>query len=130
MVAHMAHAVGDQGRMRRLHHRAAVLVLDEPAAGQAALLVGRVVGAGEDGDHARRALRLRRVDLLDVRAGMGRAQDIGVGLTRPVNVVGVGAAAGEEAEIFLALDRRSDELRHDYLPIAFAPAETAFTMLW
>ena len=110
MIADMAHEIGHQRGMRRLDHGRAVLAVDLPAAGKPALAVGGVIGAGEDGDDARGLLGLGRVDASDLRRGMGRAQDIGVGLAMPVDVVGIGSAAGEEAEIFFALDGGADAL--------------------
>ena len=131
LVADVAHLVRHQRRVRRLHHRRAVLAVDLPAAGQAAFLVGGVVGAGENGDDAGGLLGLALVDLLDGGVGMRRAHDVGVDLPRPVDVVRVVAAAGEEAEVFLAFDGRPDEC-HGALPyfrIACAPARMALTML-
>ncbi len=130
MIADMAHEIGHQRRMRRLDHGRAVLAVDLPAAGKPALAVGGVVGAGEDGDDPGGLLCLARVDASDLRRGVGRAQDIGMGLTMPVDVVGIGSAAGEEAEILFALDGGADALLiHGQLLIARTPACTALTML-
>jgi hypothetical protein len=40
--------------------------------------------------------------------GVGRADEEGVGLTVTIDVVGVAALAGDEAEIFLAEDGSAD----------------------
>ena len=63
---------------------------------------------------------------------MGRAQEAGVGLSRPVDIVGEVAAAGEEAEILHALNAGANSgLAHDTdPPMAWAPARMALTMLW
>ncbi len=91
------------------------------------------VGAGEDSHHAGRRLGLDRVDAGDLGMGVGASEDVGVGLTRAVDVVGVVALAGEKAEIFLAPHRGADPLvtHHTVLPFAMAsaPALMAFTML-
>jgi hypothetical protein len=46
------------------------------------------------------------VDRLDGGVRVRRAHEIGVGLARTVDVVGVAALAGDEANIFLATDGR------------------------
>ena len=114
VVADIAHlALRERGMGARLHRRA-VLGMDHPAADEAADLVGRDVVAGEDRDHARRLQRRRRVDLVDRRMRVRRAQEIGVGLAGTVDVVDVMALAGDEADVFLALDGGADAGRaHD-----------------
>jgi len=107
-VADMAHSVRSQRSVRRLGHGAAVLVLDAPAAGQAADIVLRHVGAGEHGDHAGGFCRPGGIELADLRMGMRRAQDMGIELARAIDVVDVGAAAGEKAEVFLAAHGGAD----------------------
>ncbi len=82
--------------------------MDLPAAGQAADLVGRHVGAGEDGDHAGRLRRGFGVHALDQRVGVRRAQEPRVGLARQVDVVGVAAAAGQEPFVLDPLDGGAD----------------------
>jgi hypothetical protein len=114
--------------MRRLALRRAVLELDHPAAGQGADLD---VLTGENGDHAGRGLRLRRVDGAQRRVRVRAAQIVGMGLVRTIDVVDVISLAGEEAEIFLAAYRRANpRVRHQRPPaIASAPALIALTML-
>src|SRR5262249_37656185 len=121
--------------MRRRLVRLAVLVLDHPAADQAADLgVGRIL-AGEDRHHARHAGRGRGVDALDLRVGMRRAQEVRVGRARKRQGVAITARPGEEALVFLPLDPGANSgLRsHGYTPADFmagAAARMAFTMLW
>ena len=106
MVADIAHLALRQRRMRAGPHRRTVLVVDHPAADQAADLVGRKIIAGES--MARTpgifSAPLRGIDRLERRMGMRRAHEIGVALARTVDVVGVAALAGDEALVFLAAD--------------------------
>ena len=67
-----------------------------------------------DGDDARRRGGGGGVDAGDPRIGVRAAQDIGVELARPVDVVGVGALAGQEAVILAPPDRRSDDAHRPY----------------
>ncbi len=109
-------ALSERGMGARLHRRA-VLGKDRPAADQPADLVGRDVVAREHGDDARRGQGRGGVDALDVRMGVRRAHEIGVGLTVTVDVVGVLALAGDETNVFLALDGCADAGRaHATLP--------------
>ncbi len=108
LVADIAHASDRERRMRRLLHRAAVLELDRPAAGQAADIVLGHVRASEHGDDALGLRGLRRVDRAEICMRMRRAQDVGVQLAGAVDVVGVHAPAGQEAEILLAADGGAD----------------------
>ncbi len=100
LIADMTHTVLAQREMWRLDHWAAILAVDLPAAGNAALVV---IGAGENADDTGHGFCLRRVDLGDLGMGMRRAQDIGIGLARARDVIGIGAAAGQKTKIFLAL---------------------------
>ena len=134
-VADIAHGVDRHHRMRRRLVRLAVLVLDHPAADQAADLgVGDVL-AGEDRDHARHRLGGRGVDALDLGVSVRRAHEVRVGRACERQVVDIAARAGEEAMIFLPLDPGAySGLRgHGYTPADFmagAAARMAFTMLW
>ena len=142
-VADMAHPVGRQHRMRRLDHRRAVLRMDEPAAGQPADAVGREVGGGVDGRDPGCRPRRRGVDAGDPGIRVRAAQDEGVELAGPVDVVGVGALPGQEAVILAPPDRRSDRGHRPYSAaapwtlaggasprITAAPSAIASTMLW
>ena len=91
-------------RKRPCFHRRTVLEIDCHAADMRADLIGDGVLAGEDRDHARRLQRGRRVDLVDRRMRVRRAQKIGVGLARTIEVVDVMALAGDEADVFRAFD--------------------------
>jgi hypothetical protein len=108
--AGLAH--GEDG-MHRLRHRRAVLVVDLPAAGDTAE-VGHV-RPGEDRHHPWHCRSRRGVDGDDARMGMRAAQDGRIGLAGPVDVIGVLAAAGQEAQILLALHAGADafERSHD-----------------
>ena len=88
-VADVAHLADGEHRVRRLRHRRAVLVVDLPAAGQAADAVGRHVGAGIDRDHAGGGLGGCRVDCSEARVRAVGAADDRVELAGPVDVVGV-----------------------------------------
>src|SRR5687768_9196381 len=127
----MAHLALREAGMRRLLHRLAVDVGDQPAARQAAYLgVGEVL-AGKDSDYARGLHRGVGGDFSDLRVCVGGAYERRIGLVRHRHVIGVLAGAGEEAVILLARDARADERGvHNLPPIAFAPAMMLFTMLW
>ncbi len=99
-VADIAHRVDRHHRMRRRLVRLAVLVLDHPAADQAADLGVDQVLAGEDLDHARHLLGRRGVDALDLGVGVRRTQEVGVGRARERQVVDVAAGSGQEALVF------------------------------
>ena len=101
-IADVARLTGGDHRMRRFGHRRAILVVDLPAAGQAADAFSRHVGADEDLDHARRRRRRRDVDPVDRGVRPVGALDEGVELAWPVDVVGVVAFAAKEPDVFLA----------------------------
>ena len=117
VVADIAHlALGERGMGARFHWRA-VLRIDHDAADEAADLVGRDVVAGEDRNDARRFQRRGRVDLVDCRMGVRRAQKIGMGLARTIDVVDVVALAGDEADVFRAFDGGANAGRaHEFSP--------------
>ncbi len=100
-------AMGDR-RVRRHLHLRAVLGGDHPAADEIADLVGGKLGAGEHREHARHGGGRLGVDLPDLGVGMGRAQEIGMGLARTVDVVRVMTLAGDEALVLFAAHRRAD----------------------
>ena len=150
MVADIADLALSERRMSAGLHRRSVLRMDHPAADEAADLVGRDVVAGEDRNHARGFQGGGSVDLLDRRMRVRRAQKIGVSLSRTVDVVDVVPLAGDEANVFAALDGGADAGRaHEFLslemviasgysaalavdmaPISRAPWATALTILW
>ena len=66
------------------------------------------LGAGEHRDHAGHRGRRFGVDRFDRGMRVRRANEIGVSLAGPVDVVGVVALAGDEALIFLAAHRGAD----------------------
>ncbi len=107
-VADMAHLADRQHRMRRLGHRAAVLVVDLPAAGQAADLLGRQIGAGEHRHHTGGRRSRAGVDPVDARVRPVGALDVGIELARAVDVVGIMTAPAQEPNILLAADRGTD----------------------
>jgi hypothetical protein len=63
----------------------------------------REIGRGEYRYHARQRLRLRRVDVLDARMSIGRADQIAVQHARQLQVVHIIAATLSEAHILHAL---------------------------
>src|SRR3954468_13189472 len=73
--------------------RRAVLRVDLPAAGQPADPVRGHVFAGINGHDPRCRGSGGGIDTGDPRIGVRAAQDVGVELSRPVDVVGVGALA-------------------------------------
>ena len=133
-VADIAHLRIGQDRMLRLLHRRAVDAVDEPAARQPAYILELL--AGEDAQHAGCGLRGGDVDLRQPGVRVGAAHEHAVALLRQRDVVGVLAAAGQEAQVFAARHRLADQLLgcvHRALLQAFiaaAPCCTALTMLW
>jgi hypothetical protein len=97
-------AVGQRDVGRRLHRDRHVRHVLEP--------VGRHVGAGQHGEHARHGARRRRVNAGDARMRVRGAHEHRIGLSGQVDVVAVAAAAGEQAPVFLAVQRLADDLRH------------------
>jgi hypothetical protein len=59
----------------------------------------------DHGQDARDGQGFCRVDLLDLRVGIGTPDDIEIEHARELNVVHVGAPASDEARILFALDR-------------------------
>ncbi len=109
LIADMAHLAQRQRRMRPRLHRRAVLGMDQPAADQALDIVGRHIRARQHGDDAGQGQCGRGIDRTDARMGVRTAHERGVALAGFGEVVGVVAAPGDEAEIFLAADRLSDQ---------------------
>ena len=120
-IADMAdHAVG-QHRMRRERHRRAVAVLHRGRARQAADAVGVEVRAGIDRQHARHRPRRRGVDRGDAGGGMRAAQHHALHGAGQGDVIGVGAAALQQARVLDAADGLGKaELRHgaNSLPVS------------
>lgn len=110
LVAHVAHLALREHRVGRLLHRRAVDAVDEPAARQAVHLVGGQIVAREHGQHARMIACRIRIDVLDAGMRIRRAQECRIRLVRLDDVVRVLPGAGQEAEVFLALDGRADQL--------------------
>ena len=108
VIADVAHLVAGQREMRWGLVRLPIPVGDNPAARQGADIVRGHVLAREDGDDTRHGACGIRVDPVDLRVGMRRAQEIGVGLAGPIDVVRVTASPGEKALVFLAQDRGAD----------------------
>ena len=103
--------------MRARLHRRAVLRGDRHATDQAADLVGGDILAGEDRHDAGGGVGLPDVDRVDRRMRVRRTQEIGVSLARTVDVVDVFALAGDETNVFLALDGSAEAGRaHVFLP--------------
>ncbi len=109
-VADMAHHALGQHRMARLGHRAAVLAVDQPAARYAAEPFG--VLAGKNRDHAGRGQGCLRVYAADARMRPVAAQDIGMQLAGPVDVIDVVAVAADKTQILLAPHRGADPVMH------------------
>src|SRR3546814_15925861 len=99
--------------MRPGLHWRAILRRHCPAADQAAQFVGGNVLAGEDSDDAGRFSGGAEVEAFYFCMSMRRTQEIGVGLARAVDVVGVIAVAGDETEVLLATDPLAYALRSE-----------------
>src|SRR5215467_14823827 len=70
--------------------------------------VSQEIAPGEYGKDAPSRHGGRDVDGADVRMSVGRAHHHGIGLAGKIDVVGVTALAGHEAQVLLAADRLSD----------------------
>ena len=106
-------SMGKGGKRARFHWRA-VFEIDCHAPYMRADLVGDGVGAGEHGDYSGGLQCGRSINLVDRRMRMGRTNEKGVGLARTVEIVDVMALAGDEADVFRALNRGANAGRaHD-----------------
>ena len=116
-VADAAHLVGDQQRQERAVALRRAEILRHQVRGHAGELVGSDVGAGEDGEHAGRRLRLRNVDLLDAGVGVRREHVDAEGHAGQHDVVDIAALAYQEALVLDPAHRLSDpELGHGVPP--------------
>ena len=104
-IADMADLARSQDRMHRLAHRLAVAVDDLPAAGNAPETGSLDIGTGENPQHAGHGRRGGRIDGPDPAVRDGRPEKADMGLTVAVDVIGIGAAPGQEADILASLDR-------------------------
>ena len=143
-VADMPHLADRDHRMRRLRHWRTVLVVDLPAARDAAHALGRHVAADEHPHHARCRRRGGRVDAVDRGVRAVGPLDVGVKLAGPVDVVCIVALAAQEANVLLAANGCADAFEsHGRYPlcargaysaalacISGCAAAIAFTMLW
>ena len=107
VIADIANLALREGWMGARLHRRAVLRMDHPAADEAADLVFCKILARENVDDTRHLSCLRDVDTLHQRMGMGRADEVGLGLSGPVDVAGIVAPAGNETQVFLPTYRRA-----------------------
>src|SRR5438270_4013270 len=82
--------------------------MEQPAAGQAADPFGRQVLAGEHRDDPGRRFGRAGVDAAEAGVGVRAAQDVGVELARPVDVVGIGPLSGKETVVLAPADWRAD----------------------
>ena len=81
-LAQISDPVLGEQRLRWRDRSRSALGRRAAGAGQAAQAVGHGVGAGQHGENARGFLRRRGIDSADFGMGVGRAQDLAVGLTR------------------------------------------------
>src|SRR6476659_684376 len=80
-------------------HRRTVLGKDHPAADQVPYLSCRQLFAADYGQHARHCHRAGGVDTLYLCVCVRGADDVGVGLTGPIQIGDVAAAAGDKSLI-------------------------------
>src|SRR5206468_5790495 len=73
------------------------------------------IAPGEHAEHAGERQRGLRIDGRHIRVGVRRADEDPVPLPRRVPVLGVAAPAGQQAEIFAALDQRADPVDPPWL---------------
>ena len=108
VVADIAHTPLREDRVRRLLHRLAVHVGDQPAARESINLCRGDVFASEDRDDARCFESFILADRFDTRVRMRRADEVGAGFARELDVVGVLSAAGEKAVVLAPFYRLPD----------------------
>src|SRR5258708_11902653 len=94
--------------MGRCLVRLAVLVLDHPAADQAADLGIDQILAGENLDHARHFLRRSDIDALDPGVRMRRTQEIRMRATHEFQIVDEVTIAREQTLVFRTQDPGAD----------------------
>ena len=89
--------------------------------------VGSRIRAGQHGQHSGRGPRRGRVDAIDPRMGVRRAQHDGMRQAVEAQIVEIGAVAGDEARILPAPGRIADHraLLHWRLPIGSRPGRSA-----
>ena len=120
LIAHVANLALRQHRVGWLFHRTAVLVVDQPAAGQTAHLGLGQIGTREDVQNPFGRSGPGNVDRFDSCMRMRAAQKVGVTLARQHHVIGVLASAGQKTEILAAKNGFSDrgirQVSHDRVP--------------
>ena len=110
-VTHMAHLVMCQRGVWRFGHGRTVLIVDLPAARQAAHTIICHIGAGVDFHNTRHGSGSRDIYGFDARMGMRAAQDPGMQLAGLICIIRVSATPLKEAEIFLAADAGPDAFK-------------------
>ena len=111
-IADIARAIDHQRGTLRCEHRRAVALLARHRRLRHRNAVVRVVGAGVNRDHARRARCIRGIDRADQRVRVGRANEHAPGLPMQRLVVLVASLAGEQAHVLDATDRLADAELH------------------
>ena len=118
-VAHVAGLAGGEDRPARNRHRGAVVGVDVPQHVGLAAAAAPPVLAGEHRQHPRHGAGPLRGNRPDAGAGVGAADEGGVGLPRQADVVHEPAPAGQKPIVFQACVRRAD-VRHPCSPFAAA----------
>ena len=121
-VADIADLALGEHRMGAGLHVRAVPGLDHPAADQIAPAGRLDVVAGEHREHAGRRRGAALVDAADPGVRMGRADEIGIDLAGPVDVVREVPGPGDEALVLLAPDRSADPVRGHRLQLLMSAA--------
>ncbi len=115
-LADIAHRVLGERRIGAHLHRGAVLRGDRPAADQVADAVGGKLRAGQHLDDAGHLGGGGGVDLADLGVRMRRADEGRVAHAGHAHVVGIAAAAGDEALVFLAGNACANSFNAHRLP--------------
>ena len=102
-VADVADPLDGQRPARRIGARRAVRVLDLARARHRPIPGGAVIGPGQHRENSRQRRRRLRSKALDAGVGVGRAQDVGMDLTRQRQIVDVVPAAAEKSIVLAAL---------------------------
>ena len=111
-LAGIANLVRGQHRLRRKRERLAGLGIGGRGREQRLQPVGARVRGGQHREHARRGARRTRIDAGDSRMRVRRAQHDGMGQAVEGEIVEIGAAPGQKAQILTPLGPVADAGTH------------------
>jgi hypothetical protein len=104
-IAYMAHKPFGKHRARRIVARRTIDIRERQSAGNAAQIVGREIGRGQDQAHTLDGGGGFNIDTCDARICMRAPENDGVQLAGQIDVVGIATATDQQPLIFHALER-------------------------